>query len=254
MKHAEPYQYVTPTVQSSDPRMVKAIDGWLGLYEACYVIGKAMREGVVDPVERERCRSVPNGPHPVDLLEALIVSAEALNNSNAQWAAVGGLALNYHGRDRASQNIDFLLLGESNDNAASIDSLLSNGLRRHPTDRETVLSATGFRWVPLEYGQPTEPVNVDVFLARNEFVEFLYETGIESKINGMCVRVVGPEGFLVFNLVMNRAYDRADVEELLRKKIVFDQDVLNFWVKKFSLETPLSELQAIVKARPGRLG
>jgi predicted nucleotidyltransferase len=257
MKQAEPYQYVTPTVQSNDPRMLRAIDGWLGLYEACYVIGKAMREGLVVAEDRSKYGNEPSSqPDPSHVFEALIKAAQALNEWNGLWVLGGGLALNFHGHRRATDDVDFFVLEDKDKLAPVVSALTKREVRPHSLERASFMPPEAhWWWVPFEYGSPNAaPVNVDLLVASHEFMAFIHATGIESDINGTRIRVIGPEAFLVLKLQAYRDQDKADLQTLLRGKIKFNPELLSAWVKKFSLESRLAEMEQIVKANPKRLG
>jgi predicted nucleotidyltransferase len=255
MKQTEPYQYITPTVQSSDPRMLRAIDGWLGLYEACYVIQKAMREGLVVKEDEAKYGTNPlNEPDPSSVFQALIKAAQALNEWNGLWVLGGGLALNFHDRRRATDDVDFFLLEDKDNLAPVIDALKKRDVRPHSYERASFMPPDArWWWVPFEFGLPTAPpVNVDLLVAKHEFMAFLHATGRESDINGTRVRVVGAEALLLLKLQAYRDQDKADIQALLRGKLNVNRELLLAWVGKFALEARLAEMEAVVKANPRR--
>jgi predicted nucleotidyltransferase len=260
MKQAEPYQYVTPTVQSNDPRMLRAIDGWLGLYEACYVLHKAMHEGFVVKEEDQKYGTGAGEeprPKPENLIAALVHGARALNEWNGRWVLGGGLAANYHMPERATRDVDFFLFEDKERLAPVFETLKRHGLFPHMAEAPSFMPPDAdWWWVPLQYGLPdATPVNVDLLVATHEFMAFLHATGFETDINGTRARILGPEGLIVLKLKAYRGRDQDDIIGTLQKKSEkINYDLLRAWVKKFSLESRLTEMERIVKANPKRLG
>jgi predicted nucleotidyltransferase len=253
----EAYTYITPTIETPDPRMRKALDGWLGLYEACYVMAQSFSEGhvVADGEAHYGNQSAPR-PQPKHLLAALINGAKALNEWNGNWVLGGGLAMNYYGRDRATRDVDFFLL-ENKDNLAPVIEKLSNHeLRLHTVEQASFMPPEAlWWWVPLQFGMPDAmPVDVDLLVASNEFMAFIHATGKEDRIEDTRVRIIGPEALIVLKLQANRHQDLGDLEDLLRLKPNLDRDLLSAWVKKFGLEARLAEIERIVRENPGRRG
>ena len=241
---AEPYSYITPTIETSDPRMRKALDGWLWLYEACYVIGSEMRAPFASPA-----------PIPSDLFDALIMTAKALNTWGGRWIVAGGLAMNYHGRDRASDNVRFYVLEKKASLTRVLDRLAKNNITPHEIDVPGLSCSNEHWWIPLQYvGANSSRAEVDLLAADNEFMEFVHESGRESQIAGTRLRIVGPEALVVMNLQTFRGQDRSDLEDLFRLKSNLDRDLLSAWVKKFKLEARLAEIERIIKENPGRRG
>ena len=240
------YEYVTPTVTSDDPRMLRAIDGCLGLYEACYVIGRGFDDG----------RHVPNpsSPHPTHLLAALLSSIEALNQWNGKWVLGGGLAMNYHGRERASNLITFWLFEDKKQLGPVLDELDRYGVRRHSIDQPSFLPPDNeLWWKPLQFGLPEEaPVDVDLLVASHVFMAFAYASGVESSINGVRVRMVGREALMILKMRAYRDRDKADLQDLLRAKPPFDRELVLAWLRKFKIAHRLAEMEALASENGGR--
>jgi predicted nucleotidyltransferase len=235
--------------------MRKAIDGWLGLYEACYVIGNEMRAGLVAE-DQEKYGTQPAAPDPAHLFEALIKSAQALNEWNGLWALGGGLALNFHGHRRATDDVDFFLLEDKDKLAPIIAALKQRDVRPHTAEAPSFMPPDAlWWWVPFQYGSPNAaPVNVDLLVATHEFMAFLHATGIETQVQGTRVRVLGPEAFLILKLQAFRGKDQSDIEAMLRTCKTLDRDLLMAWVKKFKLEERLAKIERIIRENPGRRG
>lgn len=253
----EAYTYITPTIETPDPRMRKALDGWLGLYEACYVMAQEFSGGskVADGDAHYGNQSAAR-PKPEHLLTAMINGAKALNAWNGNWVLGGGLAINYHGRDRATRDVDFFLFEDKDKLGPVFESLARHELRKHVVEQPSFMPPDAlWWWVPLQFGMPNAaPVDVDLLVASNEFIAFIHATGKEDVIRGTRVRIIGPEALIVLKLQANRHKDLGDLEDMLRLKPNLDRDLLSAWVKKFGLEARLAEIERIVRENPGRRG
>lgn len=251
------YAYITPTVQSTDPRMVKAIDGWLGLYEACYVMKKLFDEGRVDKTKKDPPGfgiSSTERPLPDHLLAALMSGAKALNEWNGYWVLGGGLAMNFHGRERATRDVDFFLLEDETRLAPVLEALSRHGLRPHTLERPSFTPPTAlFWWVPLQFGLPTAAlVDVDLLVAPHEFMAFLHSTGTESEVNGVRVRVIGLEAFIILKLLAFRGQDQTDIQKTLKASKNLDRELIRAWAEKFKIEDHFVEMERQDRANDGR--
>lgn len=250
----EPYTYITPTIDTPDPRMRRALDGWLGLYEACYVLQKEMWE---NRVAEDQPVYGPNAqPDPPHLIDALVKSAQALNEWNGFWALGGGLAMNYHGLRRATDDVDFFLLEDKDKLQPVVEALKRRDVQPHLYELPGFMPPDAFWWwVPFQFGSPsTVPVNVDLLVATSEFMAFAHSTGIESSVKGTRVRILGAEAFLILKLQAFRGQDQTDIATILKTNKALDRELLAAWVKKFKLEARLAEIERIVRENPGRRG
>lgn len=252
----EQYQYVTPTVQTDDPRMRRAIDGWLGLYEACYVMKKLWDESANKAAEPDAPYGLNSAerPEPRHLMQALVNGCAALNDWNGAWAVGGGLAMNFHGHERATRDVDFFLL-EKPDNLQPVTSALArHNLMPHTLEGPSFMPPDAlFWWVPLQFGLPdSRPVDVDLLVAEHEFMAFIHATGIEQRVNDTRVRVIGAEALIVLKLQAFRGKDQTDVQMLLKANKNLDRALLNAWVQKFKLEARLEEMERQAQQYGGR--
>lgn len=253
----EDYQYITPTVESSDPGMVRAIDGWLGLYEACYVLkrlwdeGQCPQAGTPAPPTRVRDDAPEYGmnsaerPRPEHLLAAVMNAARALNEWGGPWALGGGLALNFHGYERATRDVDFFLLADKDKLQPVFEAFARHDVMRHSHEKPSFMPPDAqWWWVPLQFRLPdAAPVNVDLLVAAHEFMAFLHATGRESDVNGLRVRLIGPEGLIVLKLAAYRDQDKADLQQLLNKAPALNMDLIRAWAARFKWEERLAEME-----------
>jgi hypothetical protein len=259
------YQSFTPTVQSPDPGMVKAIDSWLGLYEACYLIAKlaqegevAMREQTAPGAPRAAEPPAPYGlpsakrPTTQQLLAALLNGAQVLNQIQAHYVVGGGLAINLHGRDRATRDVDFLIFEDPEHIEPIVTALKTRDLFPHSIEQPSFMPPDAlFWWQPFQYGLPdAPPVDVDLLVANHEFMAFLHASGREHSINGVRLRVLNAEGLILLKLQAYRLRDQDDLIFLFRANPQLDRELLAAWAKKLKIEGRLAEMEQ--KAREYR--
>ncbi|MCZ7645422.1 MAG: nucleotidyl transferase AbiEii/AbiGii toxin family protein [Planctomycetota bacterium] len=207
----EGYRYITPQVTSDDPRMQRAIDGWLGLYEACYVIGNELREGrrklieeglvAAEDGEPYGMDSREHRPTPEQLFKAVVHGAKGLNEAGARYVLAGGLALNYHGHERATRDVDFFVCHDPEKLDELRGPLARQDVRPHREEGPSFLPPDAMFWFePLQFGLPdAPPVNVDLLVSQHEFMALpacdrnrivLWGCALASRWLG---RVLGPE-------------------------------------------------------------
>jgi predicted nucleotidyltransferase len=245
--------------------MVKAIDGWLGLYEACYLMQRLAQEGEVDMntqatsgTPRAAEPPAPYGlqsakrPAPQHLLAALLNGAQVLNGLHAHYVVGGGLAINMHGRDRATRDVDFFLLENPDRLEPVIAALKTRDLFPHAIEQPSFMPPDAlFWWAPFQYGLPdAPPVDVDLLVSEDEFMAFLHASGREHSINGVRLRVLSAASLILLKLKAYRLRDQDDLIFLFRANPNLDRELLGAWAKKFKIEDRLAEMEQ--KAREYR--
>ncbi|HYG76181.1 MAG TPA: nucleotidyl transferase AbiEii/AbiGii toxin family protein [Planctomycetota bacterium] len=251
------YTYITPTIRCDDPRMQRAIDGWLGLYEACYVMARDFSEtSKVAEDESPYAMQSAQRPQPGDLIAALLHGASALNEWNGAWVLGGGLAINFYGRERATRDVDFFIFSDTKALDDLFARLAAKDLRHHSIERPSFMPPDAlWWWVPLQYGLPNAaPVDVDLLVASHELMAFIHATGREAKLQDTRIRLIGPEALLVLKLQAYRGRDQEDAEQILRLQPALDRELLMAWVTKYKLESRLAEIETRIKQNPSRRG
>ena len=162
--------------------------------------------------------------------------------------------MNYHGRQRATRDVDFFLVEDPERLQPVYDALKQHGVMQHSYERPSFMPPDAeFWWSPLQYGLPdAAPVDVDLLVASSEYVAFIHATGIETKINGVRVRVASYEAMLVLKMKAYRDQDKADLQGLLRLQKPYDRELVLAWLKKFKIEHRLAEMEALANANGGR--
>jgi len=245
------------TPVSTDPRMVRAIDGMLGLYKACYEITAELRKNMVVK-EPDAPYGMPSNPEPTPdhLKQALLAAAKGLNEWNGWWVLGGGLAVNYYGRQRATKDVDFFCVADREQLQPILNALAKYDVRSHSLEGPSFMPPDGFWYfVPLQFGLPDAlPVNVDLLISTHEFMGMIHTTGIETEVFGTRVRLIGAEALMVLKLQAYRDRDKADVHDILKNRPSVNQELLQAWIKRFKLGRRFSAIEKKVANQSKRLG
>ncbi|MBE7464077.1 MAG: nucleotidyl transferase AbiEii/AbiGii toxin family protein [Planctomycetes bacterium] len=254
------YRYVTPTVASTDPRMQRAIGGWLGTYEVCWMLQQNWNSSFSGAVPLSAREDQPEygkqaAPSPAHLARALERTAKALNETATPYVLAGGIALSYYRHERATREVDFFVFRDPKELEPLREKLAWYDVRPHREEGPGFLQPEGLFWFePLQMGfADAPPVNVDLLVSAHEFMAILHATGCESNFAGERVRVIGLEGYIILKLRAFRRRDQADLEALWafnRDRV--DQTTLNAWLKRFELEARFEQIKRWVDESDGR--
>jgi hypothetical protein len=146
----------------------------------------------------------------LELLDELLLLVSEFEARGVPYALCGGLAVNIHGIVRTTIDIDFLIPGDSLEEA------------------KVACVAAGFDfesgWIPI--GDPTAPrvyrvlkiidteyLMLDLILV-NEGLEGIWSRRIRTVISGKPISLVSKEGLIEMKSTSKRNKDRSDVESL----------------------------------------
>lgn len=250
--------WFTSGIDAPDPRMRRALDNWLGAYESCHAIAAEMRKGLTKKHSSDF--SQPNevaeppgaygiashrSPGPEHLFRALLSAARCLNDLGAFYVVGGGMAMGFHGRERATKDVDFFVLEHHEKLGSIVASFKTRDLFPHSIEQPSFTPPHAlFYWSPFQYGLPdAPPVDVDLLSADHKFMAFLHASGCEVAVAGVPFRVLSAEGLLLLKLQAYRDQDKADLLHLLRANAALDRALLEVWVRKFKLEDRFQEME-----------
>lgn len=144
---------------------------------------------------------------PLDFRDLL----EELARAGVEYAIVGGYAVAFHGRPRATKDIDIVLRGDAENLGRAAAALDAFGAAPH-----IVRSLRGMAENEIVYmGQP--PMRVD-FLRAIAGVEtdVLFENAVEAELDGVPVRIIGLDELISNKRAVGRPRDLEDAELLER--------------------------------------
>jgi len=258
------YECMSHLIPTSDPRMRRALDNWLGMYEACYLITTELRKGALKVAEDKQrayaaastvaedppkydVPAIPShkSPRPEHLWAALLNGARCLNELGAHYVVGGGLAMGMHGRERATKDVDFFLVENPDHLAPVIQALKTRDFFPHTIEQPSFMPPDAlFWWQPFQYGlTDAPPVDVDLLVSEHEFAAFLHATGLEQEVQGVRLRVLSAEGLILLKLKAYRLRDQDDLIFLFRANPNLDRELLAAWAKKFKIEDRLAEME-----------
>jgi len=153
----------------------------------------------------------------------------ALDQENVRYVLIGGLALNIHGVERATMDIDLMLAMD----AENLDSFcrVAGSLQMTPVlpvsmkdfadpatrqrwiDEKNMLA---FAWRPLELSAPT----VDILIHPKVAFTTIWERHVEKDLGDIRVRLAHIDDLIALKTETGRQRDMADVVALERLKIL----------------------------------
>lgn len=152
---------------------------------------------------------------------------DALAKRDVRYVVVGGLALNLHGVERATMDVDLVIALDARNLGASVDAFAALELVPvAPVSIEEARDpATLARWRRernmLAFGlRPKQGVGPTVDFLIDPVVPFarLVENAVTKSIGGIAVPVVGIDDLIAMKRAAGREIDLADVDALERLK------------------------------------
>ncbi len=139
-----------------------------------------------------------------DLLEELV-------RGSVEFVIVGGYAVAFHGRPRATKDIDLVLAGNDANLGRAADSLARFGAPRGVVDGLRALAPSDVVFL----GQP--PLRIDFMRAIDGVTsEALFEHAVRAELDGVAVKVISIDDLIANKRAAARPQDLVDAEFLER--------------------------------------
>ena len=171
-----------------------------------------------------------------DVYDTLLDFVDLFNELKLHYAVMGGLAVRAYSIPRSTWDVDLTVAIERKDLPRFFEAVESRGY--------SIPEAYSRGWVDQVAGMPlvkfktycdSGMVDVDVFLAENEFQKsFLSRSQIMSTEVG-AVSIVTPEDLILLKLIANRPRDLIDVADLLFIQGPLDESYLKQWGKRLGV-------------------
>ena len=151
----------------------------------------------------------------------------ALDDGDVRYVLVGGVALNLHGVERATMDVDIAIALDHHNLARAVEALRGLGMQPiAPVDWDDVLRPGQLdQWyrekhmLALGLRKVTDMVpNVDVLTRPSVPFETLFANGSVRDLAGVPVRVASIDDLIALKTGTGRALDASDVEALLKLK------------------------------------
>lgn len=134
---------------------------------------------------------------------------EAFAREGVEAVLVGGYAVAFHARPRATKDIDLVLAGDGDNLARAADALMSFGARRNVVDAVRTLDEGEIAYL----GQP--PLRIDLLRTiEGVDAEGLFQRAVTTSFDGVPLRVISLADLVANKRAVNRPQDRLDVELL----------------------------------------
>jgi hypothetical protein len=161
---------------------------------------------------------------------------------SVEYAVMGGLAVRLHGLPRPTFDIDFT--------AAIHESKLPDIYGRverlgysvpEPQKRGWVDTVSGFPVVKFQTFQGECVIDVDVFLAGNEFLKQILRRRQRHRTDELEADFVTAEDLILLKLLAGRRKDLVDIQDILLVQGKLDDDYLNEWAPRLNVAEALAE-------------
>jgi len=148
-------------------------------------------------------------PEPRSFDEYFIAVLEALEESKAAYALIGGLAFNAYAQSRGTKDVDVMLGGTAIQLPAVLEALARRGIANDVTTHIKELSQDQVTFMKSAGGR------LDILRPRLPFHRRVVEQAIHFSFEGHPVRLARPEHIIVLKAIAGRPRDRQDIEEIL---------------------------------------
>jgi len=172
-------------------------------------------------------------PQENELLEALLRTAQILNEQDLQYALIGGLGVALRGPIRTTRDVDLLLDVPQLKLPPLLESLQQQGFQLDL--RACIAQWNADHLIEIRYG----PIRLDWVKAVIPVFQRILQRARWETIQGRQVRVADAEGLLLLKLISLRLRDEEDIRGILAANHgALDLDwVRSEWAKLAALDT-----------------
>jgi hypothetical protein len=189
-----------------------------------------------------------NGADPVvanAVLESLARAWAALAPLNVPTAIMGGIAVAFWDRIRATRDVDLLVGADFGADERIIGALTAAGaVTLHDPP---VIALDPCRLIQFAYSPPDSfiDIRIDVLLADSPYHQAALARRVPAKISGLDheISVLSAEDLIIHKLLAGRMIDRADAAGVLRiNRAQIDLSYLKKWIVDLGLSQRWSEI------------
>lgn len=158
----------------------------------------------------------------MDALDDVLRVLESLNKSGVDYVIVGGVAMNFHGLIRATEDLD-LFVRPDPENIERLRSALRAVWADPDIEQITAQDLCG-DYPVIRYGPPQGNLYLDILTRLGEATVFADLEAQEIEINGVTARVATPRTLYRMKKDTVRAIDHADANALQIAFALSDED------------------------------
>lgn len=165
-----------------------------------------------------------------------------LDELEAPYAVVGGLAVRIHALPRPTFDVDFTallpreMLPDLNRVAAERGLIVPQSQASGWFDAVAGLPVVKFQWFVQ-----SQAIDIDVFLAETAFQQKLLERRVRHAVNGWDAWFATAEDLIVLKLIANRPKDRTDVSDILFIQGELDVAYMRTWATHLNVADRLEK-------------
>lgn len=152
---------------------------------------------------------------PSDLAEAFVALTRALQRHGVEYLLVGGMAVNFHGLVRATEDID-LFVRPTRQNIEALKTALRD-VWNDPSIEEITVEDLAGDYPVIRYGPPVGDYVVDIMARVGELFSFDDLEGSSFDRDGVSVQVATPLTLYKMKRDTVRHHDKADAHALKEK-------------------------------------
>jgi hypothetical protein len=177
-----------------------------------------------------------------DVYDTLLDFVDVLNELGLRYAVMGGLAVRAFSIPRSTWDVDLTIGIDRDDLSRFFEAVDARGY--------TVPEAYTRGWLDQVAGMPlvkfktycaSGTVDVDVFIAENDFQKSLLGRSTTMPTEVGPVSIVTAEDLILLKLIANRPRDLIDVADLLFIQGQLDETYLRQWGKRLGVLATLEE-------------
>jgi len=179
------------------------------------------------------------------VLESLARAWAALAPLHVPTAVMGGIAVAFWDRIRATRDVDLLIGVNSGGDERIIELLTAAGAR--PIHDPPVIALDPCRLIQFTYSPPESfiDIRIDVLLADSPYHQEALARRVPGRIPGLDqdVSVLSAEDLIIHKLLAGRMIDRADAAGVLRtNRTEIDLDYMKKWIHDLGLAQRWAEI------------
>lgn len=136
----------------------------------------------------------------------------AFEREKVRYTLIGGVALNFHGLARTTEDIDFLVSPEA-DNVERIKKALQSVFSDPEIEQISAADLAG-QYPTVRYGPPNDPFVIDLVSHFGTAASYADVEAEEQVLEGIKVRIATPRALYKLKKDTVRPVDRADAQAL----------------------------------------
>jgi hypothetical protein len=178
------------------------------------------------------------------VVQTLLLMIDCLTELNIDYAVMGGLAVRVHAIPRPTNDVDLTVALSRDRLQGWFVELEKRGLSVPETYRYGwVDMVAGMPIIKLKtYLDPTQSVDIDVFLAESEYQSSILSRKIRAEVDGKPIWLVSAEDLILLKLIASRPRDLLDIADILFIQGEMDEAYMRKWAVLLGVESQLEQV------------